>query len=431
MASQQRFYGWFLVAALCTVLCINMAFPFYGAAVLNAVMAKDFQLERSTLGLGFTAMVLAQGLLGPVIAKVVSRFGPRRTIFCGALVLAVGALLMATWVSQGWHYVLVFGTMLAVGIGLSTTIPAQTAVTFWFSKRRALALSVVWAAAGMGGFFAAPLLNKVIGWAGGNWRAGWYFIAAAAVVTALIAIVFVRNRPADLGQEVDGGLAVESLGAAAGDAERRQRVHRTVDDWPLREAFWTPANWIIMFCAITFAIPVTVVIAHGVVHLGELGHAPAVAAMGLGLLALASVCGKLIGGYFADSVEPRFIWSAAMVMIGAGLVILTTATAQLEIYAFAMLMGGGQGASIVCRPALVGNYFGPKSFAGMLGAQAPVVTVLTSLAPYAVGLAYDMQRSYLMAFYGLAGLVFLGACVVMFATPPRRSLALASARGLG
>lgn len=420
MAQQKKFYGWFLLMVLSTIIFINMALSLYGGSVMNAVMAKELKLDRSMLGLGFTAFLLAQGFFGPLIALATNRFGARRTIFIGCIVLSIGAFLMATVVSQGWHYVIIYGAVVALGMGLSTSIPIQTVVTFWFDARRAFALSIAWAAAGVGGFVVAPVLNSVITAAGGDWRAGWYLTSVAALATAGITLAFVRNTPADIGQVAEGKFpqaGKEALTTAK--AQSGKTTHRTTAIWDLRDAFRTPANWIIMFSAIAFGLPVTAVLAHGVSHLRDIGHSQAVAAMALGMLALTSVVGKLLGGYLADRVEPRYVWSTAMIMIGIGVLLLVRATSEVEIYIFAALVGAGQGASIICRSMLVGNYFGPKTFAAMLGMQAPIVTVVAAAAPYLAGLSHNLLHSYTLIFYVLASISFCGGVLVLFARPPR------------
>jgi MFS family permease len=386
---------------------------------MNAEMAKELHLNRSTLGLGFTAMVLVQGVFGPVVAWVVGRNGPRKTIFAGSLVLAAGAVLMGTVVSAGWQYVIVLGSALGLGMGLSTSIPGQTAVTFWFQRRRALALSLVWAAAGGGGTVAAPLLQRIMAAAGGSWRVGWFFVAGLAAFAGIVALVVVRDQPAQVGEVVDGDGAPGSSGASAASALSVPKIFRATKSWPAREAFWTRANALIMFGAVASGASVTAVIPHAVVHLKELGHSPARAAAGLGVLAAASVVGKLGAGLVGDRVEPRFLWSGGMVLMAAGVVTLLRATSVAEIYLFGALMGLGQGVSLVCRPALVGNYFGPKVFARMLGLQAPIVTVASSLAPFLVGLAFDSRRSYTAALATVVAVVLCGAVLTPFARPPR------------
>src|SRR4051794_6494998 len=99
----------------CTVLAvaslislINTGYPYYGASVLNAVMAQQLSVERSLLGLGFTSMLLIQGLCAPLITRAMRVLGIRATVTLGSLILAAGAVLMACWVRGGWSFVFAF-----------------------------------------------------------------------------------------------------------------------------------------------------------------------------------------------------------------------------------------------------------------------------------------------------------------------------------
>ena len=47
MEQNTRFYGWTLVGVLWVIYLLNLAFPSYGAGVINTFMAKDLGLDRS------------------------------------------------------------------------------------------------------------------------------------------------------------------------------------------------------------------------------------------------------------------------------------------------------------------------------------------------------------------------------------------------
>ena len=68
-----------------------------------------------------------------------------------------------------------------------------------------MALALVLVGAGVGGSISAPLLTSVIAAEHGNWRAGWFCLSAAGLAGALVSILFVKNRPEDVGQVADGG----------------------------------------------------------------------------------------------------------------------------------------------------------------------------------------------------------------------------------
>jgi MFS family permease len=411
MNSPKRFYGWPLLGIFMCVFVATLAFPFFGASVVNAAMAKELGLERSLLGLAFTLMVLCSGLPGPLVALVMLKVGARLTVVFGALIIALGSVLIATLVSTGWHFVLLFGVV-GVGVSFSAAIPAQTTITQWFSRKRAFALSILWLSVGAGGSIAAPLLGKIIATTG-NWRSGWWLIAALALVAAALAFFFVKNTPAEIGQAPDGDV----LGAAPAAAGAR-RIFQTSEAWTLRQALRTRAFWIITACAIIYSLPLTVMFAHMIVHLKDLGHTASVAAMGLGLIGLSQVVGKLTVGFLGDRIEPRYLWGIAMMLMAVGLVVAIDARTANDIYLFAFLLGSGMGASLVSLPAMIGNYFGPKTFAGLMGAQTPIITIAVSSAPLLVGVVYDRLGSYEPSFIALSGMLVAGGFMILFARPP-------------
>ena len=63
------FYGWTILAALWGVMFLNLGFPAYGPAVINAAMAKALGLNRETLGNMFSVYMIMSGLPGSACAR--------------------------------------------------------------------------------------------------------------------------------------------------------------------------------------------------------------------------------------------------------------------------------------------------------------------------------------------------------------------------
>lgn len=419
MVDANRFYGWRVVAALWVIIFINLGFSNYGGGMINAVMANDLHFDRSILGLGFTAMTLGQGLAAPGVAWGVNRIGSRLTICFGSMVVALGAFLLAYMVTQPWHYVLAFGVTAGLGCGLGAHLPAQACIALWFERKRGVALSIALAATGIGGFVAAPLLNRIIAASGGDWRAGWYFIALLALLAGVVSLLFVKNRPADYGQLPDGQIVDVGVDTSPGGRGKFVSIYRSPQNWLIRDALKTRAMWLITFASISFVIPLTVFIAHSVLHLRDLGHSATEAAMALGGIALCSIVGKLGAGFLCDRFEPRHVWAAAMVLTAAGVLLAIGAKSSAQIYLFSIFVGAGYGASMVCFPAIVANYFGSGALASMLGVQVPIITAVASAAPFIVGLTYDAQLTYNNSFMAIAALALGAGVLLLLATPPQ------------
>ena len=410
------FYGWKLLAAFWLILIVNLAFPAYGSSVINAYMVTDLALDRKTLGLMFSVYMIMGGLPGPLVAGGVNRFGSRKILVTGSLVLLAGSVLMATWVSNGWQAVLIFGIIIGGGVLTGGPLAAQTCVAFWFIKRRALAMSLVLSAAGIGGFVAAPLLNWIISSAGGNWRMGWWLVAGLTCVSALIAATFVRNRPEDLNQSPDG--ITISSGSASESVSQKNRVFMTNEDWTFGAVMRSPTLWLLMFGAVGMSAGYTLFIAHGVVHLKDIGHSPAMAALSISIMVFANLVGKLILGALGDRIEPRLIWAAGIAIFSIGLYLVVNPTTVTGVYAFAICLGLGFGASVVCMMTVLSNYFGTRVYASIVGVALAVQTTASAIAPLVAGYIYDTTGSYSQSFYTLSVLCFAGAVIIAFVRPP-------------
>ena len=60
----QVFYGWRLLGAFWVIAVINLAFPAYGSAVLNAAMAAELGFDRQALGTMVAVYLAMSGLPG-------------------------------------------------------------------------------------------------------------------------------------------------------------------------------------------------------------------------------------------------------------------------------------------------------------------------------------------------------------------------------
>ncbi|MDH4109150.1 MAG: MFS transporter [Gammaproteobacteria bacterium] len=422
MAGGTSFYGWKLLAAFWLILFINLAFPAYGSSVINAWMVADLGIDRRTLGLMVSVYMMMTGLPGPLVAMFVNRFGVRTTLVAGSLILMTGALGMATFVDTGIEAVVVYGVLVGLGVMTGGALAAQTGTAFWFVRRRALAISIILSAGGIGGFVATRALNALITAAGGNWRAGWWLIGSLALLSAIVAALFVREKPADLGQEADGGPV------AGRDASRRKpgKVHITDEEWTYPEVLRTPALWLLLSCSLGMSAGFTLTMAHSVVHLQDLGNSVDAAAKAFSILVVSTLIGKLMLGIFGDRIDPRYLWSIAVGFFGVGLLVLLDATTTAELHVFALCIGFGFGGGLVCMMTVLSNYFGSKAYASVIGITLAVQTTAGALGSFLAGDLYERQGSYTTAIVGIAILCFAGTLLLLFIRPPTRP-ALASA----
>src|SRR3984885_1175251 len=122
----------------------------------------------------------------------------------GSGLICAGSLFLALFASKPWHYLVGYGGIIGGGMGFGTLVPAGTAVARWVKRYRGRAMGICLGASGIAGFVVAPLLNRMLEASGGNWRVGWQIVAAVAVISGILALLFVKEHPERLGQAVDG-----------------------------------------------------------------------------------------------------------------------------------------------------------------------------------------------------------------------------------
>jgi MFS family permease len=415
MTNKVSFYGWKLVAALWFLDFLNMGFPLYGGAVINTYMLKEIPMSRSTFGMGFTLLNLFIGLPSILVASAILKWGIRRSFGIGSALILIGALWLSLVASRPWHYLLGFGALIGTGISFATIVPVATGVTRWFKRYRGRAMAVALSASGFAGFVGAPLINKILAANGGNWRQAWAAVCGVAVVSAIFALLFVKERPEDLRQVVDGS------------ADPRESAHRSVGNalvtkyaWTPSEAFATPSYWMIVIGGIGCQFPFFFFTAHWLLHLKGAGIHPADAAWAMGLFTMGAVVGRLIGGWMMDRLPARFafIMGLCCYFIGSVLALRVTPDALWIAYDAAILYGMGFGWTFVCLNTVSGHFYGPLAFPKLNGMSLLLTAIFCSPAGVIGGKLFDIYGNYTLAFEINMLIAACGVIALFFATMP-------------
>jgi MFS family permease len=422
------FYGWRLLGAFWLIAVINLAFPAYGSAVLNAAMASDLGFDRQALGTMVAVYLAMSGLPGPLVAASVNRVGVRWTLVIGSGFVIAGSVMLATVVDNVLLAIVAFGVLVGIGVATGAIIAAQAGVARWFVRRRALAFSLLYSAGAIGGFVAPPILSRIATAGAGEWRLGWWLIAALSAVAALIAIATVREHPADLGQAPDGAAGTGASRAAhtpAAAARIPSFVTRT--DWTYREALRGPYFWTMLTPFVGVSAGFALFLGHGIVHLRDLGHSMQVGAWAVGTLTISGLIGKAVLAVLGDRLDPRYLWAVFCTAFGAGMLILVGAREPAAVTIAAVCLGIGFGGGIVAMMATLSNYYGTKAFASIAGLAIAINTGISSLSPIIAGRMYDMGLGYDNAFYLIAAWCFAGGALLAIMKRPWRAAALSAA----
>ena len=141
---------------------------FFSFSVFLVPLVAEFGWSRGLTAGAMSVSTVVQGLLAPVTGVFVDRFGPRRVILVGAVLLS-GAFVLGAAIETPWQLYLYTGVVGATGLVGLGWVPMGVLVSRWFPARRGRAVGIAFSGMGVGIFVIGPLAQWLIARSG--WRA--------------------------------------------------------------------------------------------------------------------------------------------------------------------------------------------------------------------------------------------------------------------
>jgi len=188
-------YGWVIAAVTFVILLVTAGIR-ATPGVLMVPLESEFGWPRAVLSIAVAINIALFGLIGPFAASVMDRWGVRRVILSALALLAVSVAMTTTMRSQ-WQLMLLWGVLVGTGTGVTSMVLAAVIATRWFDERRSFVVGLLSAANATGQLLFLPLLARLTEQRG--WRAAAFVVASGAVVVFVLVLVFMRDRPEDIG----------------------------------------------------------------------------------------------------------------------------------------------------------------------------------------------------------------------------------------
>ena len=372
-------YGWVTVGAAFSTHVVTFGLV-YSFTVFFPPILEEFGRGRgATAWVGSIAAAFMLGM-GGVSGALTDRFGPRRVMTAGALLLGAGLIGSAS-ASALWQVYLAFGVAVGVGGALSY-IPAIGAVGQWFEQRRGLALGITVAGSGVGTLIMAPVAEALID--AYDWRVAVRWLGAGGLVLMLASAAVIR------------GAVIERATIGAFAMVRRSR-----------------AFWLLVFSSFVAAYGYWVPFVHIVPYAEDHGIATARAALLVAVMGAGNTIGRIVMGWLADKVGRLRMMQAATVGMTAAMFTWPAAESWATLAAFGGTYALFAGAFISTLPALTADYFGMERLAGITGMLFSAAAVGTLFGAPVSGLMFDTQGSYTTAILVAGGTMAVGAVLLL------------------
>ncbi len=446
------FYGWMIVGlstigVLASIPGQTMGLSVFTDSVLGATGASRLAFSNAYL----VGTVLS-GLLLPWGGQWIDRYGVRPVALCACLALCatlwllsfsdvavarfskvLGEPLGGAWAAPAF-FAVTFLFLRFSGQGL-LTLASRTMMGRWFDQRRGLVAASSGAFISFG-FSLAPVL--LLAWINSSgWREAWREMGIVVLVVGVIAVVFFRDRPEDIGQCVDGvalpangALSSSPLSSTTGlKAEGRAEISELeIEGWdvgggavtseaPLdfnatrSEAMRTLDFWLLTGAIAIQALVGTALTFH-IVDLGALNGLDASKAVGLFIpISFVSVLLGFFVGYLVDRVP--IVRLVQLMLIGEAVAFFAATNLQDPVWRWVMVAGWGiaGGCYGPLTVAALPRLFGRRYLGSISGMMTMFLVIASALGPAFFALSKDVTGAYSQALLLSSALPIVGLLV--------------------
>src|SRR5256884_3026347 len=356
------FYGWIVVAASATIVCVALGCLF-ALGVFLAPIERAMGWSRGAISTVALLNWIAMGLGSFFWGALSDRMGGRGVTVGGGFLLGLG-LVLASQAQALWQFSLSFGFLVGFAAG-AFYAPLTATTTRWFTARRGLAVALVSAGIGLGILIIAPLARALTSaW---DWRVAMLALGDLAWLVILPVALLLREPDQSRVTRDD----------AARDAQQRE--------YTTREVLAAPQFWAIALTHFACCAAHSGPIFHTVTHATHQVLASLASATVLGVSGLASIAGRVGGGLLADRFGAKPTLIAGLAVQGAMIFGYLFARDLGSFVALALVFGTAYGGVMPLYALVVREYFGERVMGSAYGAVFLISTLGMGLGSFAGG----------------------------------------------
>jgi predicted MFS family arabinose efflux permease len=392
-----RHYAWVIAAVTFVVLLVTAGIR-ATPGVLMVPLEAEFGWNRAAISLAVAINIALFGIIGPFAASVMDRWGLRRVVLAAVALLAVSVALTTRMRTQ-WELTLLWGILVGSGTGVTSMVLAAIVANRWFDERRGLVMGALSAANATGQLVFLPLLASLVEQRG--WRAAAFAVAGAAAIVFVLVLLFMRDRPEDLGLLPYGRQAGQPAPAGPPPLAPLAAL-RTASR---SRAFRVLAGSFFICGASTNGLIGT----HLIPACHDYGMPELRAAQLLAVMGIFDILGTTASGWLTDRYSSRHLLFAYYTLRGASLLFLpfTLANPSHGLAWFAIFYGLDWVATVPPTVRLTSDTFGRQNTGVVYGWIGASHQLGASLAAFGAGAIRTALGDYQLAFWIAGALCFV------------------------
>jgi MFS family permease len=414
------YYGWVMMVVSLFALIFTSPGQTFGVAVFNPSFREALNLTHTQLTGAYMVATLLAAVPLSIVGGLMDRFGIRRMMTIVVIALGV-ACIFTSQVTGLLMLFFAFFWLRLLGQG-SLTLLADNTLAMWFQTRLGTVSGLRSVGVTMATAFLPAIILVLIQTFGWRWAYAILGLLVWVVMLPQLALFF-RNRPEDVGQELDGVITTLDEDVKDKIQKRSPTVGTSRVAYDLKGAMHTRAYWILLLMNAVWGMVITAITFNILPLFLSRGLAEGNAVAILAAMSISSAAFQVIAGVLADRVPLNLLLSLGFVAMTAGVGFLIALGPVMLGYAFAVVFGVGSALLGAVTATVWVRYYGRKHLGKIRGSVWTATVAASSLGPFLMGITYDRINSYTPILVLYLCLFAVMVAAVMFATPPKPILA--------
>ncbi|MDP2960466.1 MAG: MFS transporter [candidate division Zixibacteria bacterium] len=398
-----------------TISFVNLAVAYglyFSFSIFFVAILEEFKWSRASIAGAFSVSSLLLGISSWFIGRLVDRFGPRKILIWGAIILSF-AIIASGSIREVWHLYLFFGVLAAIGTSGLGWVPHSVLLSNWFFKNRGAMVGIAFSGMGIGILIIGPVAQYLI--SGFGWRTTYMFLGLMILVSLLPLNCILRNWPSEKESHLKYYHS-EPNTKVLDQTHRLQKNGNMGEDWTLGRSMKTLPFWSLCFSFFLIPLGIFPVVIHQVAYVIDQGYSKELASFIFGLMGFMSTIGRLIFGIMSDrigrekAVTLSFICSITGILI---LLFLPLLKSVFCLYLYSILFGVGFGARGPIITAMMADMYQGKHFGSIYGFINIGNGIGGALGPWLGGYLHDVTGSYQIPFIICIPVLIL-ACILFW-----------------
>lgn len=397
-------YYWVIafVTVVALVVCGGIGSALSG--VVRSSLTEELKIGEDQISLEVTILSGVGVVINLLSGVLFIKFGYRKLIFACMTVSAVGYLLGSFSTNLPG---LCMAAVLSGMYGVCNRSGTPQILSPWFHRNYGTIMGIITCMTGFGGGLFSQLFQKTE--AAFGWRGAYRLAGFCCLTVALLVLLLIRNKPADMGVKPFGE------GELTKNAQKSARDHWEGFDMAVlkkKPTFYMMLAGTFLSCACVFmcfyVIPT---------HSLAIGMTPEEGATAQALMLYGLGAFKLVFGYLSDRLGAKSVTMLALSALTVSMLLFSVATGRNSMYAATLVYSISLSLTIMAPTLLAPSLFGYRAGAKAMGVIMAATPAANMVAPLLSGALYEkIFGSYKPIFRGtaIASVLIIGLYIIMY-----------------